>query len=326
MRIIILLLLICTSSTSFSQVLLEDKNGDVIVRNQFRKDDNVSLIKLNTGDQSLGFNYIKSTKNQDENNYLIHEFGIKAKPTEGYAAVFNSNQFSPGVKFSYALTKLRIFSADIKSGFIDWASVEFNYNINKYTLYRSDTTFSNQFSSQSFKPLSFLLHYNYLIQKGDLAGKLLISAKAGYSRSSNFDDLRSVEIHDIKTIIDPATSTARQIIKNRTGREGKYEEFDSYPLTLAITLLTQTDPRGSDEAKKLRLGFNGYIKSLATKINKPETNAGVIFFLTRQDEKNGIRNPVFGLNIQADDPFDVQDYNNGLQNRISIGFTSIFSL
>ncbi len=109
---------------SYEQILLEDKNGDVIVRNQFKANDNTAFIKLNTGEQTLGFNYIISTKLNNANNYTINEFGIKVKPTEGYASVFSNAQFSPGIKLSYAITKLRIFSKSIKNSFIDWAGFE----------------------------------------------------------------------------------------------------------------------------------------------------------------------------------------------------------
>ena len=47
--------------TASAQVLLEDKDGDRIVNNNAvltREITRLSLIKLNTGDQSLGFSYV----------------------------------------------------------------------------------------------------------------------------------------------------------------------------------------------------------------------------------------------------------------------------
>ncbi|MBB1287377.1 hypothetical protein HRH25_23575 [Flavisolibacter sp. BT320] len=375
-----------------AQVLLEDKTGDVIVRDQFRADDNLALFKLNTGDQSLGFTYIKSTRyfkaGEAKNGYRINEFGIKAKPTEGYAAVFTNGQFSPGVKISYALTKVRIFSQDDKeadppkkAGFFDWGGFEINYDINKYSLYNNSAAFGEQFYSKTFKPLSAFLHYNYFVTRGGLNSKFLISLKAGYARRSSYDALATANIQDVKSLFDSTSSTTRQTINNRSVRTGTYEEFDAYPITLSLTFLTRTDPAtisrtfqvprriildssklkkeittkseftGKDttilkdtttyrtfdkmedttiivpnpDLKKLRVGVNTYLKNIASDINLPNTKLGMIFFLTRQDEKTGVRAPIFGLNIQADDPFDVQKVKNGLQSRISIGFTSIIS-
>ena len=61
---------------SLSQVLLEDKEGEQISNNlpgTISGDTNsVPLIELNTGDQSLGFEYFTTTKNHDPEKYQIH--------------------------------------------------------------------------------------------------------------------------------------------------------------------------------------------------------------------------------------------------------------
>ena len=314
------------SITSFTQILLEDKDGEGIVRNIIPVDDNISIIKLNTGDQSLGFNYITSTQLKNLNKYNIREFGIKAKSTEGLASVFSNHQFSPGIKFSYALTAVRIFSTNTMGKFLDWGGIDLSYDINKYSLFKRDTVFKNQLYSNSFKGLNLYFNYNYLVTTGSssINSKLLFSLKFGYSRRNNYDDLNAVTIEDRTTIIDPITLTQRQIITSRNSKAGKFEEFDTYPLVFSVTKLTQTDPPATANANKLRLGYTFYIKNLAIPSLVPQQDIGLIFFLTQQ--KNGIRNPVFGLNIQANDPLDNQKLNNGLQKRISIGFTTNFTL
>lgn len=325
-KIIFLPFFVFISVSSFEQVLLEDKDGDVILRNQFKKDDNTSLIKLNTGDQSLGFNYIISTKSKDENNYKINEFGIKANPTEGYATVFSSNQFSPGIRFSYAITKVRIFSKNIKNPFIDWGSIELNYDLDKYSLFNRTNTLKDQFYSKNFNAVNAYISYNYLVTSGgsSINSKLLFSIKAGYSKRNNYDELNSVTVEDAFSITDPGTSIERRITRTRTSREGDFEELDVYPLIFSVTKLTATDSPESADAKKLKIGYTAYFKNLASAA-LPAQNLGVIFFLTKQD-KSGIRNPVFGLNLQSDDPFDNQNTGSGFQSRITIGFTTVFSL
>lgn len=319
-------ILIFASFSTYAQVLLEDKDGDVIVRNQFKKDDNISLIKLNTGDESLGFDYITSTKSKNENDYLINEFGVKAKPTEGYATVFSNNQLSPGVKFSYAITKVRIFSKKITDPFIDWAGIEFNYDLNQYSLFNRNNAFKDQFFEKNFNAVNAYINYNYLVTTGgsSINSKLLFTVKAGYSKRNNYDDLNSVTVEDVNSIIDPVTSTQRQITTTKTLKEGSFEEFNVYPLIFAVTKLTPTDSPASPDTKKLRIGYTAYFKNLAS-VALPKQDLGLIFFLTKQD-KSGIRNPVFGLDIQADDPFNIYNTNNSFQSRITLGFTTIFSL
>lgn len=323
------------ATRGYEQVLLEDKNGDQIANNSPLYTNtsaggiqgiHLSLIKLNTGDQSLGFNYISTTKNFNPANYGIHEFGIKAKPTEGFAAVFSNGQFSPGIRAAYSYTHVP-FVKDV-ANYTDWGGINFSYDVDNYPLYRSDTAYANQFSTKTFKALNVGVNYNALIKQ-----VLILNFRIGYSRRNNYEDLNSVEVQDVNSIVDPASSAIRQIIKKRSAKEGKFEEFDSYPLILAFTKATSSDdPNSADpavaaNAKKLKLGFTVYFKNLASK-GLPQNDAGVIFFLTQQDNKQnkGVRNPVFGINLQANDPFDVQDLNNGLQQRLTVGFTTIFSL
>lgn len=309
------------SISSYSQVLLEDKTGDQIANNfsMFGTNgiSNLALIKINSSDQTLGFNYFISNANSDPSNYKIHEFSVKAKPTEGYAAVFSNGQFSPGVKLGYSYTKVPLL-AD-KNDYTDWLTINTGYDISKYLLYKKDTVFKEQVYNQNFKGFNLSFNYNALIKS-----KYILSLKAGYVRSNNYDDLKSLEVKDIISFFDTASSTQRQTIKTKAAKEGKFEDFDTYPLVISFTRTTQTDVIGSAAASKLRIGYTIYLKTIASK-ELPKTTAGLIFFLTKQD-KSGVRSPVFGINLQATDPFDVQDKNNGLLNRIGIGFTSVFTL
>jgi hypothetical protein len=324
-KIFIVISLTLLAGKSYEQILLEDKKGDQIANNSPIYTNkaglsgiNVALIKLNTGDQSLGFNYITTTKSINPSNYKIHEFGVKAKSTEGFASVFNNWQFSPGLRFDYSLTKVHIFK-DV-TDYIDWGGITLSYDINKYSLYKKDTTFSNQFYSQNFKGLNIAFNYNALVKNS-----WIVNVKAGYSRSNNYDDLVAIDVQDISSITDPATSTVRQVIRKRSAKEGNFSEFDAYPITIALIKATPTDVSGAPYATKLRFGYTIYLKNIASNIDIPNTTVGAVFFLTEQ-AKNGVRSPVFGLNIQAADPFDIHHLNTGLSNRIGVGFTTIFSL
>ena len=381
----------------------------------------MAILKVNTGDQSLGFNYINTSRNLTPTGYLIHEFGLKAKPTEGYALVLKNNELSPGIKSSYALTKIQIFSKDSpplkKAGFFDWGGIEINFDVNKYSLFKKDTIFANQFYSKKSKPLSFFLNYNYLVTSGAMNSRLLFSLKGGFTRRNNYSDLNSLDVQDTETFTDPTSLISRQTISKKTVKTGDYQEYNAFASTISLSFLTKTDPvkipnplykikkktivkfradtakynctetvrtlkipiitrdtilsngkyiidvqrttialkdtLRSDcsekitltpysvdlydtikvdpeipnpDIKRLRLGVTTYIKNFSSSSRKPDTKLGAIVFLTRQAEKTGVRTPILGFNIQAEDPFDIKRTNLGLQDRISIGFTTVFTL
>jgi hypothetical protein len=320
----IILILLMSGVVSKAQVLLEDKDGEKIATNFgdiLKTANNFSLIKLSTGDQSLGFNYYISTKIFDASNYKISAFSLKAKPTEGYAAVISNGQFSPGVGVSYSLTKFPIFfnkqTGTIKPA--DWGGIDVSYDVNKYLLYNKDTSFANQIYSKNFNAFSLGINYNLLLKQ-----TFIVSAQVGYSRRNNYDELTSLEIKDTKTFFDSATLTQRQSSKNKTVKSGAYKEFDAYPISFSITKATATDDLNSAGAAKLKIGYTVYIKTLASQ-DLPKTDAGILIFLTRQG-KSGVRTPVLGINFQAKDFFDVQKINNGLLKRIQVGFTTNFTL
>lgn len=315
-KIITILCLFFLSKSSFEQVLLEDKTGDQIVG--FKTDvktKNLSLIKLNTGEQSLGFNYIVTTYLKDPNSFSIHEFGIKAKPTEGYAAVLSTGQFSPGINISYGYTKVNIFNSPAT-----WGGFFLSYNRDKYLLFNSSNTFQNQVYSKNFDGFRTSLNYNRLFKS-----IWIFNVNVGYVKRNNFDDLNSVEIKDVNTSIDMGTMTERELSKTRKAKSGVYRIHDASPLIISLTRATATDPAGSPDINRLKLGFTGYLKNLASSGNLPLTNAGLILFLTKQDNK-GIRNPILGMDIRVNDIFDNQDKNQVFFNKIEVGFTTNFSL
>lgn len=300
---------------SFEQVLLEERDGDQIVRFRNGQVGALSLIKLNTGEQSLGFSYIITNKLKDANKYCIHDFTIKAKPTEGYATVFSTGQFSPGIKISYALTKVNIFGSNT-----NWGGIFVSYDRDKYLLFNSSNSFQSQIYSKNFNGFKASLNFNKLLKS-----IWIFAASGAFERKNNFEDLTLVEIRDINTISDPSTLTEREVIKTKKPKIGTLESFNSFPVVISLTRATQTDGKDTPEEKRLRLGYTGYIKNQASSNSVPNTDVGLIVFLTKQNE-NGIRNPVFGMEIKVNNIFKVQDKDNVFFNKIEVGFTTNFSL
>lgn len=306
--------------TVSAQVLLEDKDGEKIVNYSavLRPEiSRLSLIKLNTGDQSLGFSYFISSALHDPAKYAVQEFGLKAAPTAGYAAVFRNGQFSPGIKANYGLTLVNPFNRSTLTKTVDWASLDLGYNFDQYSLYQPDAAFNNQIYSKTSHAFRANLSYNLL-----LGSKFILNFKAAYARQNNYSNLNQVEITDINSTV--TTTTTRQVSNTTTAAQGRFVEYNAFPQVVSFTSATKTDAEGSADASKLRIGYTLFIKNqFSSYLDK--TDAGAIIFLSRQD-KSGIRNPVLGLILQAVNLFDTQHLDNGLQKRIRIGFTSNFSL
>jgi len=306
-----------------AQLLLENKTGDaqfvpLISMTETQTQKSSGLIKINTGDQSIGIDYFNAPNATGKPKYKFWSFGAKAKPTEGYASVLKNGQFSPGISLSGALTQVKIFDRETtkpENNFFDWAALYFNYAINKYQLYKSDTTFKNQVYSTNFSGLGLGINYNFLVKSS-----FLISVKFGYARKNNYDDLTSIEIRDTKYFFDSASNTRRDVITSKTAKQGTFNEFDSYPFSFTFTRLTSDDPT----TKGLSFGYSIYLNGLPTNNHKPNTTAGCILYLAKM--KDGISTPSLGLNLQLNDFFDVNKVNNGLLKRLSVGLTTNFSI
>lgn len=320
-RIIIFIFLLLFSVTLPAQMLLENKEGDAqfvpLISTTDSTITNRGLIKINTGDQSIGFDYFQFLNNSDRNKYKFWSLGLKSKPTEGYATVIKNNQFTPGFTLNSSITQMKIFDKEAtkpENNFIDWGSIYFNVSANKYQLLKTDTTFENQLSTKLFKGFSIGINYNVLLKS-----TYLISLKIGYARKNNYTDLNEFEIKEIHSYLDSTSNITRQISSTKTARQGIYSEFDSYPISLSLTKLTSDDPKIKDYS----FGYNLYLSTQVKRNEKVITKAGCILFLAKN--KDGISTPILGLNIQFDDFFDVKGINNGLLNRISLGLTSSLS-
>ncbi|MBS1771442.1 MAG: hypothetical protein JST82_01190 [Bacteroidetes bacterium] len=303
-----------------AQQLLETKDGNplffpvMLDPSVTGSHTNRGLIKANTSDQSIGMEYYRVRGPINLVAPAFFNAGIKAKPTEGYATVFKNGQFSPGVTLSMSLTKVKIFdriATRPDNHFIDWGSLYINFSNNKYMLYRADTTYKNQFINQTFNGIGLGVNYNALINS-----KYLVSIKIGYARKDNYNSLSDIEVKDVKTIFDSATNTTRQVVTGKTVKQGKYAEFDSYPLSISFTRLTDD---GAAE-NVYDVGYSLYMNVAPTNGELPKTNAGGILFLTKV--KDHVSSPILGLNFQFSDFFDVDRVNNGLFKRMSIGFTT----
>ena len=322
----LIFLTFCITS-SFGQQLLETKDGDALysplISSSKTDIRSAALIKTNFSDQTIGAEFYYKlpkidTSSNNSNRFCFISGGIKAKPTEGYANVFKNGQYSPGTTFTFSINKFKIFDKNATkpdNNFTDWGGFYFGLNVNKYLLYRNDTTFESQIYSKIFSGGELGLNYNMLFKQ-----RYLLSIKAGYSRKSNFSDLDEYDIQDVQTSYDSISSITRTRIKTKAAREdNNYKEFDAWNLKLAFTRLADID------TNSLRIGYSLYADFKSSTISpNMTTTMGLILFLAQT--KKSISSPLIGFDFGFADVFDTKHLNNGLFKRFSLGITSVIPI
>lgn len=303
-----------------SQTLIETVEGDEIIQNPNGLTNSLLFGSLNSTEQSLQFKTFYSLPNKNGVTPLkFISAGVKGKPSDGIATLFSGGKFNPSTNFNLAYTKIYLFTNrdNDKSKLTDFVTIRYDYQVNKYTLFKTDTTFNKQISNFNFNGSSLSVNYNLLIK-----GKHLVTAILGFSKKNNYSDLETVEVKDYKMILDTVSNTYREYGKTVTGKQGKYEEFDRFPIRLAYTYCPSEDEKDKD---KLKFGFTVYYSANLGK-TKPISNFGGIFYLTKQSEKTGVRVPIIGLGIQSNDFFDVQNKATTLSKRVTYNLTTTFNL
>jgi hypothetical protein len=318
---LIAFVLLFIAHASLGQTFFENAEGDEL----FISPDNVSnsrlLGKVNTTTESLEFRtFIGFTPVGKilPKKYLT--VSIKGKPSDGIATLFNNGNFNTSTSASigyiivnpFTPTSAPIVANDKYSSFVVISAIG---ERNKYTLFRSDTTFATQISSKTFTATGLDFNYNALIR-----GTHLFSVSVGYRRGNNYSSLKAVELKDTKTYTDPSTNTTRTVTTTTNGRQGTYKEYNSYPLRVSYTYCPS---EGATD--KLKIGATGFIsRNFGAPLSY--TKLGGILFLTKVETGTGVRVPIIGLLVQADDFFDEANKNTALSDRVLVGLTTTFTI
>lgn len=315
-----ILIFISAPSLSFSQVLLETVEGDEITLNPLGLNNSLVLGNLNSSEQSLQFKTIFALPNKTgvtTNRFFT--LGLKGKPSDGIFTAFSGGNFNASTNINLSYSRIHLFSNKDKeaSKFIDFFSIKAEYNVNKLTVFRTDTLFKNQINNFNFEGGGLSFNYNALI-----SGKNLLTFSIGYQQKNNYTKLETTEIQDYKTIVDTTTGTTRQYGKVVNGKMGTYKEFESFPIRFGYTYCPSEIEEDKD---KLKFGFSLYYSSEFGKFI-PSHNFGSLIFLTKQNDKSGIRAPIIGLGIQANDLTDNMNKGNTLSQRLSISLTTTFNI
>lgn len=312
-----LFLLFLMSVNLFSQNILKTVEGDEILFNSLGQKSNSTFMTVNTSEQSTELKSVIKLKNKE--GALPKEFlslGIKAKASDGIATVFKNGRINSGVNFNISFFKVNLFYNE-KHKNIDFFSINAGYNSNKYTLFDKEKTFDDQVEKVNFSGYDFSFNYNVLIK-----GKHLMTLIMGYSDKSNYNDLDKIDIKDYYDVINPNDNSIREIGTTSTARIGNYKEFNSYPVKIGYTLCPSEHEA---EATKLKFGFTVYYSSFFGD-NIPRHDLGSILFFTKQNEKSGIRVPLFGIGLLATDISNNLDSESNFSKRVIMNLTTTFNL
>lgn len=320
-KYVLIFMLFSIPLLTYSQVLLETIDGDEITLNPIGLSNSIIIGNLNSSEQSLQFRTLFALPNK--NGVLPNSFftlGLKGKPSDGIFTLFSGGNFNPSANINLSYTKVHLFSNrdNAESNFTDFFSIKGEYSVNKLTLFKSDTIFKNQINNFNFEGGGLSFNYNALV-----SGKNLFTLSIGYLSKNNYSKLESIEIRDYKTIVDTISGTSREYGKVVNGKSGNYKEFESFPIRFGYTYCPSEH---EDDKDKLKFGFSIYYTSEFGKFI-PSHNFGTLLFLTKQTEKtSGIRVPIIGIGIQANDLTDNANKGNNLSKRVSFNLTTTFNI
>lgn len=319
-KYLILILLFKLPLLTFSQVLLETLDGDEITLNPLGLNNSLVFGSINSSEQSLQFRTIIALPNRS--GVMANRFftiGLKGKPSDGIVTLFSGGNFNAGTNINLSFSKIHLFSNKDKQDakFTDFFSIKAEYNVNKLTVFRTDTVFKFQVSNFNFEGGGMSFNYNALF-----SGKNLFNFSIGYSQKNNYSKLESIEVQDYKTIVDSVTGTTRQYGKVVNGKMGSYKEYESFPIRFGYTYCPSEIKK---DEEKLKFGFSLYYSSEFGKFI-PSHNLGTLLFLTKQNDKSGIRAPIIGLGIQANDFTGNLNKNNTVTQRLTFSLTTTFNI
>jgi len=155
-----------------------------------------------------------------------------------------------------------------------------------------------------------------------IKGKHLLTSIIGYSDKSNYEDLDKIEIKDYYNSTNLVTNSNREVSTTTSARIGNYKEFNCFPIKLGYTMCPSEHEA---DASKLKFGFTLYYSTFFGE-EKPNHNLGSILFFTKQNDKSGVRVPLFGIGLFAKDITNNQDSDSSLSKRISVNLTTTFNL
>lgn len=239
-KLLTIFVLICSFRSS-GQILLKNLQGEPIFSPKLDESKQNTLLNINTGTQSIGADYLFTTKSRNPSDYLIYRFGVSAKATEGVGSLITNGQFSPGVKLTAARTKIRLFANPLiskpdgtKRKFDDWLTFTGSFIFEKNKLFKKDTTFAKQITDTTFTGYSLGMDYNMVLGTNE---QDYINFGLTYNRRNNYNDLTSVDVVDKRIIFDSVSATQRNVEKKVSAKEGTYKEMDAAVIQLSYTHL-----------------------------------------------------------------------------------------
>jgi hypothetical protein len=303
-------LFLCCAAPGAAQVVVQDARGrDVMLDNFNLGLDDVlqTILALNSGGQTVKGRLVFPTGNTV--NQQFHSFEVQYQAADGVVDLFQGNRVSDVQSFGYRYGRSHLLLSQ-QDRDIDFLVLGADYSTATYRLFDPAAPAADQLSSRDFNGIELHAQYFRLIQ-----GSMRAGLNFGYRRDNNYTDLRSVEVHDGRTLTGGG-DTRFVVTRKTSAREGEFERFEVFPVGLSFVTMPSED---SASAKKVKPGFAAYTFAELARGESAPITAGINLNLTRPDPDTEIRGTVGGLFVEASDLFDIADAGDGLLKRVRVG-------
>jgi hypothetical protein len=303
----------------------------------------LGLIKLSTAEKKLELNYYQYFAARKIGHSF---FGISASGEieNSISSIFTSGDLASGTNINLRIGK-RLFkrriedfgewerkfrtkknrdpTLDEKQKFVEnqsvatdlWLITDGGFSGSKFKLFTPDTLFDKQIEKVTFTALNINAGLNYWSARL-FNSTFLVGVTLGIKKENNFEDLTESTQEVVTVRTNSKDTTTRKVVEKNIVFQGGYKETTVYPLNFDIYF----KPHKLDN-----LAFLLYSRTNISKSEKPKTKVGLgVYFL----KKNNLFDPLFGINIDYKDVFDVDSDENdqSASNKFKIGIVTRLGL
>ena len=223
------------SSLSATAQLIVDRAG---ARDILFKSDTVQLeaesrfrFTFDSDEKSFALGYFNK-EIEVFNGTLIAGLRPKVAATDGWEQFFRFDRV-PGIEVAGFVNWSPNQPADV---FYPFVNLRLAYQREEIVLFDSAKPLDSQIEESALNGASAYLSGGAIFAIGNTPGQHGFALSAGFERTSNYKDLKRVEIRDVSEVIALPGGGQRIVSGDATAaRVGKFEEFNAFPLDFTYT-------------------------------------------------------------------------------------------
>lgn len=269
-----------------------------------------TIVTLNSGAEAVKARLLIPMGNTDVQRF--HSLDAQLQSADGIAEIFSGADLTGIQTFSYRYGRSHTPLTRATSA-IDFLVLGLDYTTASFRLFDPSATQGNQISTRDFRGAEVSANYSVL-----LFGRYRPALDLRYRRNNNGADLQpvDVEIRNVQAISGPNGETQTITARKVSARPGTYEEWNSLPVGVSITIIPS---EARADSLRIKPGFSLYgYTELAQGRGSPVTT-GANLMLTRQERRSGIRSTIGGIFAELPDVLDEKNSGNRLSDRLRLG-------